>query len=65
MEKQKSMVIECLAHKGIVSCRLYQLMNSQVNGIVTSDKSVSLDDISKIWRALLMFVDPSDSKVNT
>lgn len=54
MDQQRAVFLECLCRKGIALCRLYLLeeKNEEV-----------LENISKLWKTLAKFVDPTDSKV--
>ncbi|KAK5646152.1 hypothetical protein RI129_004616 [Pyrocoelia pectoralis] len=60
MEKQKTILVESLCHKGIAMCHIYQM--SQLSAEETSQdyQKVSLEEISDTWKTLLQFVDPYD-----
>lgn len=59
MDRQKSVLIDCLCRKGIALSRLYMLSKYSNE----QDKSVTLEDIGNVWLDLLKFVDVNDSKV--
>lgn len=59
MERQKTVLLDCLCRKGIALCKLY-LLNKSSEG---AEKSATLNDISDVWKTLLKFVDPNDLKV--
>lgn len=56
MERQKNVLLDCLCRKGIAFCKSY-LYGANEN------KAKLLEEIMTVWRNLLKFVDPSDSKV--
>lgn len=55
MDRQKTVYIDCLARKGIANCRLY---------LISSEDPTRMENITTIWKSLLQFVDPNDSKVS-
>lgn len=61
MDRQKSVLIDCLCRKGIALCRLYMLSNYSSE----QEKSVTTEEIGNVWLDLLKFVDVNDSKVKT
>lgn len=58
MDRQKNVLLDCLCRKGVGLCKLYMYDTTE------RDKGKLLDEITTIWKNLLKFVDPSDSKVN-
>lgn len=59
MDRQKSVLIDCLCRKGIALCRLYLLVKHSN----PEEKEISLEEIESVWVNLLKFVDVNDSKV--
>lgn len=53
MDQQKNILLECIARKGVILCRM-KIQN-------LADK----ESINSTWKQLLKFVDPSDAKVLT
>ncbi|KAL0268476.1 UNVERIFIED_CONTAM: hypothetical protein PYX00_010404 [Menopon gallinae] len=64
MEKQKTALIDAYCRKGCALCRLHYLENS-VNdtGDTVERKESSLEGINNVWKELLKFSDPNDTKV--
>lgn len=57
MDQQKIIYLECLSRKGIALCRI---LTHESTDEINSQK---LEEISELWKKLLKFTDPSDSKV--
>lgn len=55
-EQQKSQLIESVCRKGIALCRL---------AMIDAGDEWIIEEIGKLWRVLLKFIDPSDAKVLT
>lgn len=55
MDLEKNIYIESLSRKGIALCKLRLLEKEP--------KADNLQAISQVWKILVRFVDPSDSKV--
>lgn len=61
MERQRNVLQDCLCRKGIALCKLHLLSKSGSED--SAEKSDTLNNISDVWRTLLKYVDPNDTKV--
>lgn len=61
MERQKTVLLESLCHKGVAMCRLYQLSQVSVDDEPSTEHHrVTVEEIAEVWRNLLKFIDPYD-----
>lgn len=57
MERQKNVLIDCLCRKGIALSKLY------LYDVNEKENAKLWDEVSAVWKNLLKFIDPNDSKV--
>lgn len=68
MDRQKSVLVDGLALKGVEMCRAYlrsQILANQDEETGIKEDQIALVNISENWRNLLKFSDPFDKVSNS